>query len=89
MKDGQISLPYLASCQRYYPTTENHPPAGQALDRAGGKAGNKGFEAAATAIETANVLLALRGEGKAAKAWGTGQDAKGFYLDEEEDEESN
>ncbi len=28
----------------------------QALDRAGGKAGNKGYEAAVTAIETANVL---------------------------------
>ena len=28
----------------------------QAMDRAGGKAGNKGFEAAVTAIETANVL---------------------------------
>lgn len=28
----------------------------QAIDRAGGKAGNKGFEAAATAIELANLL---------------------------------
>ena len=31
----------------------------QALDRAGGKAGNKGFEAAATAIETADLLRQL------------------------------
>ncbi len=31
----------------------------QALDRAGGKAGNKGFEAAVTAIEMVNVLKAL------------------------------
>lgn len=29
------------------------------MDRAGGKVGNKGFEAAVTAIETANVLGAL------------------------------
>jgi hypothetical protein len=29
------------------------------MDRAGGKAGNKGFEAAVTAIETANVLKSL------------------------------
>mmetsp|Transcript_690 Transcript_690/g.1804 ORF Transcript_690/g.1804 Transcript_690/m.1804 type:complete len:235 (-) Transcript_690:54-758(-) len=38
----------------------------QALDRAGGKVGNKGGEAAATAIETASVLKQLRAEGKAA-----------------------
>ncbi|GAB4372282.1 MAG: 6,7-dimethyl-8-ribityllumazine synthase [Acidobacteriota bacterium] len=31
----------------------------QALDRAGGKAGNKGFEAAMTAIEMANLARAL------------------------------
>lgn len=31
----------------------------QALDRAGGKSGNKGYEAAVTAIETANLLKAL------------------------------
>lgn len=31
----------------------------QALDRAGGKAGNKGFEAAMTAIEMANLLRQL------------------------------
>jgi 6,7-dimethyl-8-ribityllumazine synthase len=31
----------------------------QALDRAGGKAGNKGFEAAMTAIELANLLRQL------------------------------
>ena len=32
----------------------------QAIDRAGAKGGNKGFDAAMTAIETANVLRALR-----------------------------
>jgi hypothetical protein len=37
----------------------------QALDRAGGKSGNKGFEAAVTAIETANVLKALGQQGLA------------------------
>lgn len=31
----------------------------QALDRAGGKAGNKGFDAAVTAIEMVNVMKAL------------------------------
>jgi 6,7-dimethyl-8-ribityllumazine synthase len=31
----------------------------QALDRAGGKAGNKGFDAAVTAIEMVNVMRAL------------------------------
>lgn len=41
----------------------------QALDRAGGKVGNKGGEAAATAIETASVLKQLRNDGKAAKPW--------------------
>jgi 6,7-dimethyl-8-ribityllumazine synthase len=34
----------------------------QALDRAGGKSGNKGYEAAVTAVETANVLKALAQE---------------------------
>ncbi|CAL5226984.1 g9870 [Coccomyxa viridis] len=38
----------------------------QALDRAGGKAGNKGYEAAVTAIETANVLRSLGQQGFAA-----------------------
>lgn len=37
-------------------TTED---AQQALDRAGGKAGNKGFEAALAAIEMANLLAAM------------------------------
>jgi 6,7-dimethyl-8-ribityllumazine synthase len=46
------------------------PPLPQALDRAGGKVGNKGGEAAITAIETANLLAELRGEGLAAPAWG-------------------
>jgi 6,7-dimethyl-8-ribityllumazine synthase len=32
----------------------------QAIDRAGGKGGNKGFDAAMTAIEMANLLRALR-----------------------------
>lgn len=32
----------------------------QAVERAGTKAGNKGFEAAVTAIETANVMKALK-----------------------------
>ena len=34
----------------------------QAVDRAGAKQGNKGFDAAATAIEMANVLRQLRGK---------------------------
>jgi 6,7-dimethyl-8-ribityllumazine synthase len=34
----------------------------QAIDRAGGKSGNKGFDAAVTAIEMANLLRTLRGE---------------------------
>ena len=38
----------------------------QALDRAGGKVGNKGFEAAMTAIEMASVMSKLREKGKAA-----------------------
>jgi len=41
----------------------------QALDRAGGKVGNKGGEAAATAVEMANLLAGLRADGKAAAAW--------------------
>ena len=41
----------------------------QALDRAGGKVGNKGGEAAVTAIETASVLQQLRREGLAAEQW--------------------
>uniref|UniRef100_A0A383WES3 6,7-dimethyl-8-ribityllumazine synthase n=1 Tax=Tetradesmus obliquus TaxID=3088 RepID=A0A383WES3_TETOB len=42
----------------------------QALDRAGGKVGNKGGEAAITAIEMANLMASLRGDGLAAPAWG-------------------
>ena len=34
----------------------------QAIDRAGGKSGNKGYDAAVTAIETASVLRQIRGE---------------------------
>lgn len=41
----------------------------QALDRAGGKVGNKGGEAAVTAIEMANLLKTLRDNGKAAETW--------------------
>ena len=37
----------------------------QALDRAGGKAGNKGYEGAVTAVEMANLLADLRKEGAA------------------------
>ena len=43
----------------------------QAQDRAGGKTGNKGAEAAVTAIEMANVLQDLREKGLAAYPWGT------------------
>lgn len=42
----------------------------QALDRAGGKVGNKGGEAAITAIEMANLMADLRADGLAAHAWG-------------------
>jgi len=35
----------------------------QALDRAGGKAGNKGYDAAVTAIEMANLLEQIEGAG--------------------------
>ncbi|GAB4820122.1 hypothetical protein N2152v2_007168 [Parachlorella kessleri] len=47
-------------------TTENME---QALDRAGGKVGNKGAEAAITAVEMANLLKALRAEGGMAQPW--------------------
>ena len=42
----------------------------KALDRAGGKSGNKGFECAVTAIEVANLLKSLRREDLAASPWG-------------------
>jgi 6,7-dimethyl-8-ribityllumazine synthase len=35
----------------------------QALDRAGGKAGNKGYDAVVTAIEMANLLEQIEGAG--------------------------
>jgi 6,7-dimethyl-8-ribityllumazine synthase len=35
----------------------------QAIDRAGAKSGNKGFDAAMTAIEMANLLKQLRSGG--------------------------
>ena len=41
----------------------------QALDRAGGKAGNKGYECAVTAIEMAQLMSALHRDGKAEKKW--------------------
>lgn len=41
----------------------------QALDRAGGKVGNKGGEAAVTAVEMGNLMRTLRAEGKAAQPW--------------------
>ena len=42
----------------------------QALDRAGGKVGNKGYEAAMTAIETASVMKQLQEKGRAVSPWG-------------------
>jgi 6,7-dimethyl-8-ribityllumazine synthase len=36
----------------------------QAIERAGTKAGNKGFDAAMAAIEMANLARAIRGEDK-------------------------
>ncbi len=42
----------------------------QALDRAGGKVGNKGFECAVTAIEMANLMKSLQSKSKAASPWG-------------------
>lgn len=41
----------------------------QALDRAGGKVGNKGGEAAVTAVEMGSLMRTLRAEGKAAQPW--------------------
>jgi 6,7-dimethyl-8-ribityllumazine synthase len=38
----------------------------QAIDRAGAKSGNKGFDAAMTAIEMVNLLRTLRADGKSA-----------------------
>ncbi len=42
----------------------------QAMDRAGGKVGNKGGEALVTAIETASLLKMLREKGLAAAPYG-------------------
>ena len=39
----------------------------QALDRAGGKTGNKGYEAGVTAIEMATLMKNLRKQGIAAE----------------------
>lgn len=41
----------------------------QALDRAGGKVGNKGGEAAVTAVEMGSLMRQLRELGKAAQPW--------------------
>ncbi|KAL4451167.1 hypothetical protein ABPG77_009239 [Micractinium sp. CCAP 211/92] len=41
----------------------------QAMDRAGGKVGNKGGEAAVTAVEMGSLMRKLRAEGKAAQPW--------------------
>jgi 6,7-dimethyl-8-ribityllumazine synthase len=38
----------------------------QALDRAGGKVGNKGYEAAVTAVEMATLMRKLQRDGRAA-----------------------
>ncbi|CAD7697400.1 unnamed protein product [Ostreobium quekettii] len=42
----------------------------QAMDRAGGKLGNKGYEAGVTAIEMANLMKQLQQEGNAQGPWG-------------------
>ncbi len=39
----------------------------QAINRAGGKSGNKGYEAAAAAVEVANLYRSMKGREKAAK----------------------
>jgi 6,7-dimethyl-8-ribityllumazine synthase len=41
----------------------------QALDRAGGKVGNKGYEAAVTAVEMATLMRKLCDSGVAAERW--------------------
>ena len=41
----------------------------QAMDRAGGKAGNKGYECAVTVIEMANLMQDLKDRGLGASAW--------------------
>lgn len=41
----------------------------QAQDRAGGKVGNKGYEAAVTAVEMATLMRKLRSSGLAAEQW--------------------
>ncbi|CAG9463841.1 unnamed protein product [Pedinophyceae sp. YPF-701] len=41
----------------------------QAQDRAGGKVGNKGYEAGVTAIEMSSLLNSLREDGMAAEPW--------------------
>jgi hypothetical protein len=52
-----------------YPSTPAHWLCTlQALDRAGGKIGNKGGEAAVTAIEMASLMAQLQKDGKAVEA---------------------
>lgn len=66
--DGKVvSWCLMVSANLY---ASRSPPM-QALDRAGGKVGNKGFECAVTAIEVANLMKSLRQQGLAAEAWGT------------------
>ena len=52
-----------------HPTPAPHPAHPQALDRAGGKVGNKGSEAAVTAVEMGGLMRDLRAAGIAAKPW--------------------
>jgi len=60
---AQISLKYEMPVMFGVLTTDNIE---QAIERAGSKAGNKGFECAAGAIEMINVIRELDGEGEAA-----------------------
>ena len=63
------ALPAATCCSLAHMPAPAAWPAAQALDRAGGKVGNKGGEAAATAVEMANLMAQLRDADKAAKAW--------------------
>jgi 6,7-dimethyl-8-ribityllumazine synthase len=58
---AQISLEYEIPVSFGVLTTENLE---QAIERAGTKSGNKGYEAATTAIEMANLLLDYKKNGK-------------------------
>ncbi len=68
---GAILLPIVAVHHWHHLfKLHHHSVPLQALDRAGGKVGNKGGEAAITAIEMANLMTSLRADGLAAPAWG-------------------